>query len=266
MRLSLADEAVRLGGNLDPQQRSLLQDATACAVAGLRKLRRKLQKRQATKKYIAAHHEVHLGRVRDWQQRNREHRRIYSLKYHKAHVESRRAQQRASKARHAERFRLRAVEWSRKNRQKNGDKLRAYHRGYRPKWRAKQKVENPCFLLKDRLRSALKRGLTQHGLKKTARTEAMTGCSVDHLRKHFESQFVNGMSWANPESYSIDHIIPISAFNLLDAEERFWSFNWQNLRPMPLLENKRKHATVPFPLPPWLPTHIAQRIIHRSTL
>lgn len=251
MPSSLADEAVRLAGNLDPQQRSRLQNAMAVAAVGLRKLRLRVVQRRAVRRYNKRHPDRRLQ---------------YGRKYYKAHAVTIRANQLASRARHPERNKLRILKWSRSNRQKNGDKIRAYHRAYRPKWRAKQKVENPCYLLKDRLRSALKRGLTQHGLKKTARTEAMTGCSVEHLRKHFESQFVNGMSWANPESYSIDHIVPISAFNLLDAEERFWSFNWQNLRPMPLLDNKRKHATIPSPLPSWLPAHISERILHRSQL
>lgn len=247
MRSSLADEAVRLGANLDPKQRSKLRVEMVKAADGLKRLRRLARCRLAVKK---------------WQSKNREKRRIDCNKYYKENQPKRLAQKKASVRRHRETRR----KWSKLYRAVNGDKIREYHRKYRPVWRAKQMATNPEYVLKDRMRSCLKRGLNNQNLKKTARTEAMVGCTMAHLRAHIEGQFLPGMSWSDPSSYSIDHIIPLYAFNLLDKEELYWSFNWRNLRPLPLLENKSKHAKVPLPLPNWLPFHIATRIILRSTL
>lgn len=276
MQLSLADEAVRSVGSLDPQQRLLLQSATENAVDALKKLRLRVLQRKAEAAYrsknlvllaskqrarVARNPELQRRRVSESNKRHRKERNAYERRYYIQNKEKCIARNRRSESKHPETRRKRLPIYRAANR----EHIREYHRKYRPEWRKKQVETNPEFVLKDRMRSCLKRGLSNHNLKKTARTEAMVGCTMAHLRAHIEAQFQPGMSWSNPASYSIDHIIPLCAFNLLDEEERFWSFNWRNLRPMDLTENKAKHARVEFPLPQWLPYHIADRIMDRCS-
>ncbi len=263
-RLSLADEAVRLGGNLDPLRRSLLLAAIQNSAVALKRLRRRVNKALEMRRRRALNPELYRWRVRQSNARHKDRRLIYNRNYHRAHKEQRKLDQLRSIRRDPERYRKRRSAYGKHYRAVKGDQVREYHRKYNPGWRAKEMRENPEFVLKDRMRSALLRGLKSHNLKKTQRTESMVGCSIAHLKAHIESQFLPGMSWADNASYSIDHIVPLKAFNLLDPEERFWSFNWRNLRPMDLWLNKSKHATISFPLPSWLPAHLADRIHKRS--
>jgi len=58
------------------------------------------------------------------------------------------------------------------------------------------------------------------------------GCNVDILRKWLEFQFDKDMNWNNyGKLWTIDHILPISLFNLTSENEQNIVFNWKNLQP-----------------------------------
>ena len=85
-------------------------------------------------------------------------------------------------------------------------------------------------VLRARLNHALK------GRTKVGSAIKFLGCSVDYLRVHLESQFVENMSWDNygsgKDKWSIDHIIPLSMVDLTD-ESKFAQVNhYTNLRPL----------------------------------
>lgn len=65
------------------------------------------------------------------------------------------------------------------------------------------------------------------------------GCSVDHLKKHLESQFQPGMTWENWGKFGwhIDHIIPLCTFDLADEEQFKKATHYTNLRPLWWHEN-----------------------------
>jgi hypothetical protein len=75
------------------------------------------------------------------------------------------------------------------------------------------------------------------------------GCSSEELRKHLESQFVDGMSWENYgiHGWHIDHIMPCSAFNLQDDFQAKTCFNWKNLRPLWASDNIAKSNKITLP-------------------
>lgn len=57
-------------------------------------------------------------------------------------------------------------------------------------------------------------------------------CSTSHLVKWLEYQFDEDMSWDNyPEYWTIDHVLPLSLFDLDDEEQQNIAFNWKNLQP-----------------------------------
>ncbi len=95
--------------------------------------------------------------------------------------------------------------------------------------------------LRARIWYALKRGKTvllERG------TEKLVGCSVQELKDHLERQFKPGMTWSNwgrlPDQWEIDHIRPCMSFDLSDPEEREMCFNYRNLQPLWMPENKSK--------------------------
>jgi hypothetical protein len=79
---------------------------------------------------------------------------------------------------------------------------------------------------------------------KSGYTLELLGCSVDFLKKHLESQFKEGMSWDNygKNGWHIDHIKPLSSFNLNKKEEIYKCWNYKNLQPWWWYENIKKRS------------------------
>jgi len=64
---------------------------------------------------------------------------------------------------------------------------------------------------------------------------------LDDLKTFIECQFSEGMSWDNRCSvWELDHVIPISKFDLQVAEHKMVCFHWCNLKPIAKTDNKRK--------------------------
>jgi len=99
------------------------------------------------------------------------------------------------------------------------------------------------YILRNRLAMALKRGT------KTGSAIRDLGCSVEYLRKHLERQFKVGMSWENfgkgARMWNIDHVIPLSSFDLSDLEQVKVAVNYKNLQPLWQSDNSRKGAKHP---------------------
>lgn len=71
--------------------------------------------------------------------------------------------------------------------------------------------------------------------------------SIEELRKHIESQFDDKMNWDNYGSYwHLDHIVPISAFNITSYEDEDFKTCWalSNLRPLEGRENIKKGSKI----------------------
>jgi hypothetical protein len=83
------------------------------------------------------------------------------------------------------------------------------------------------------------------------RCESLTvliGNSVSGWREHLERQFEKGMSWENyGVKWDVEHVMPISSFDLTKKEGIRAAFNWLNTRPMWKWENNRKGARITEP-------------------
>lgn len=81
--------------------------------------------------------------------------------------------------------------------------------------------------------------------KKAGRTwETLVGYSLSDLCRHLERQFLPGMSWSNLDQWHIDHIIPVSSFDLSDVDDENFAacFALTNLRPLWARDNLKKHS------------------------
>ena len=69
------------------------------------------------------------------------------------------------------------------------------------------------------------------------------GCSIEELKIHLESQFTEGMNWGNHGLYGwhIDHIIPLSGFDLTNLNELKKACNYNNLQPLWAEDNLKKN-------------------------
>lgn len=113
------------------------------------------------------------------------------------------------------------------------------------KYHKERTARDPQFLLSKRSRTRLRSALRMVNIQKSKRTKDYIGCSYAFLKKHIESQFRDGMTWDKPNSFHIDHIRPVSSFNLLDPEQLKQAFHWTNLQPLTPEENMKKGARFP---------------------
>jgi hypothetical protein len=104
----------------------------------------------------------------------------------------------------------------------------------------KRYATDPIFVLvrRERVRAydALK------GIRKSAKTETLLGCSYQEFKDHIEKQFCDGMGWHNMGAWHIDHIRPLASFNLADEAQQRLAFHYSNQRPLWAKENMKKGA------------------------
>lgn len=72
------------------------------------------------------------------------------------------------------------------------------------------------------------------------------GCSIEELKRYLESRFQPGMTWENwsLRGWHIDHVMPLSSFDLGDREQFLAAAHHTNLQPMWAIENIAKSGRV----------------------
>lgn len=89
------------------------------------------------------------------------------------------------------------------------------------------------------------------GIKKSAPTLKLLGCSIEFFKAWLESQFKVGMTWDNYGPYwHVDHIRPCASFDLSDPAQQRACAHFSNLQPLEATLNRRKSAK-------WNPVPIA---------
>lgn len=97
-----------------------------------------------------------------------------------------------------------------------------------------------CASLRSRTAHAIKRQLGNREV--SAVTGA--GCTSDFLFKYIESLFEPGMNWGNYglKGWHIDHIKPLTSFDLTDLEQQKAAIHYTNLQPLWARDNLSKGA------------------------
>jgi hypothetical protein len=110
----------------------------------------------------------------------------------------------------------------------------------------RRKLQSNKIKISDRLRTLIRNSIKYYGKgrKKNTKTEILLGCDIDFFIKHLENQFIEWMDWENYGNgvgkWNIDHIEPISSFDLSNLEEQKKAFNYKNCRPMDSIDNLKK--------------------------
>jgi len=143
-------------------------------------------------------------------------------------------------------------EWLlRQEKRRKGKLLRL--RKFIPKW-AKGDVDSEqlClarFTLRSRMAVGMRRSLNlgKHS-SRCFKWETLVGYTVEDLRKQFEQQFTEGMTWENfmRGEIHIDHKIPHVKFKFTKAEDKEFRICWSlnNLQPLWAKDNLRKGCRV----------------------
>lgn len=104
----------------------------------------------------------------------------------------------------------------------------------------KRRAFDVQFRLKEYLRGRLNKVLRSNY--KSGSAVRDLGCSIPELKQYLESKFKPGMSWENHGRYGwhIDHIIPLSSFDLTDRDQFLKACHYTNLQPLWAKDNLSK--------------------------
>jgi hypothetical protein len=149
---------------------------------------------------------------KEWHGRNLEHRKIYL---------------RDLRRNNPERYQAYKKKWSKEN----PEKYRAMR---------KRELENPSARIASYMRTRIRLALLAQRVWKRGKTLELLGCSIPELRKHLEDRFLGDMNWENYGQWHIDHIRPISSFNLMEADQQKIAFHYSNLQPLWAVDNLKK--------------------------
>ncbi len=186
------------------------------------------------KEYNERNKERLILKKREWNERNSEKLKQQRKKWKEENKEKVKVSNKLSFERNIKRYQKYQKKWIENNRDKS--------REYSKKWRKK----NPTYyldkinsdlgfrlagILRSRLRKAIK------GNFKSGSAVRDLGCSISELKQWLERQFRPGMSWSNYGDWHIDHIIPLSSFDLTNRKQFKKACHWFNLRPLWASEN-----------------------------
>lgn len=188
---------------------------------------------EITVAYARRDPEKHRQQTKSWRLKNVEAARAKRIiNYYKNHAETL-AKMKARRAANPQSYR----DSTRAYRQRNPEKVREYERQHR----RNNKNARLAHCLRSRLREAL------YGRAKNGSAVQLLGCSLSDAIAFIESQFLPGMTWDNwgqgrrdQRRWHIDHIKPLSSFDLSNPEQLAAACHHTNMRPLWCDENWSK--------------------------
>jgi hypothetical protein len=161
-------------------------------------------KSESDKRHYLKNREKRLQYFSDWQKDNRDHLNEYHQKW----------------------------------REKNIDK----HREYKRKYEKYRKDTDPIYKLINNFRTAIYQVLKENNVQKNGHYFDILKYSPENLIEHLESKFKDNMTWDNYGEWHVDHIKPISLFQITEIGDNEFMSCWslENLQPLWGEENIRK--------------------------
>jgi hypothetical protein len=187
---------------------------------------KKCHKAKLKHEYYVRNKEKCLEKGKKWRQDNIERIKERDLEYHRRNKELRNQQ---------------AKEYYEKNRDKIRAQREEFHKNNpdNRKEQQKKRREIPEVKLEMTLRRRARRCLI-HG----KRCMEYLGCSIDFLKEWFKFQFNlidENMTLENHGTYwEIDHVKPVSSFDLTIEDDIKQCFHWTNVSPLEKSLNKKK--------------------------
>jgi Prasinovirus endonuclease VII len=202
------------------------------------------QKREAMRRYRAAHPEYKYIPGKATKAKIRESQRLWRQKNAELVKQQRRDGMRRAYEVNPEKYRTRAKTWRDTNPKRAAEIQKKVRRKRLPLFRAyfQNRLDtDPNFkmaaILRNRLKNALKRGT------KTGSAIDLLGCSIENFWTYLESKFETGMTRENHGSvWHVDHIMPCALFDLTKPEHQQRCFHFSNLQPLFAIDNLRKGA------------------------
>lgn len=175
-------------------------------------------KLEAAEKY-SSNKDVYALRNKKWQQENKEKVNAKTRRYYNNNKEL---------------SKIRRAEWGKANPEKvNKIKRKSYYDKY---------YNDMNFKLKLTIRNRTAKLIKRRDVGESA--IKAVGCDIAELKNYLESKFQPGMTWENygTQGWHIDHIRPLSSFDLTDPEQFRQACHYTNLQPLWAKDNLKKGA------------------------
>ena len=170
-----------------------------------------------------------------WIRNNPERSKAIKQRWQSANAEIKREKEAKKRQSDPDKYRQRVREWRAANseRQKENSRRASKVRRSDPHKRVSSAIGLGVW-------KAIRKG------KALRKWSELLGYSEKELIAHLERQFSAGMTWENYGKWHIDHILPVSSFNIQGPDcpelKRAWSL--PNLRPLWANDNLKKNARV----------------------
>lgn len=179
----------------------------------------KLRKKMREKAWREANKDKVRLKAKNWEKNNRVKRNLRKKIWRKENKDYYKSKQKISRKK-----------WS--SQPKNKNKKNEYHR--------KKLKTDVQYKLSHNLRCRLYKFLNHK--RKAGSAVKDLGCNINELKTYLESKFLPGMSWDNHGQYGwhIDHIKPLSSFDLSDRDQFLQACHYTNLQPLWWQDNLTK--------------------------
>lgn len=150
-----------------------------------------------------------------------------------------------------EKYHERAAQWREDNRELLNERFRTRYRKTQTEYILNRNKTDPLFYQKSNFGRRVAESLKY--IRETGKIsendkmwEEVVGYTLKDLAEHLQSLFTEGMSWSNYGEWQLDHIIPISAFNIKEIgdEEFLKCWDLKNLQPLWKKDNIRKSNNI----------------------
>ena len=182
---------------------------------------------------------------KEWRVRNAEHIKNYNKKYKQENEKAVKAQAKKFRLENKDKVKKLYSDWYYSNVEYNQKKRKKWNENNREKineYRRNRYKTNINTKISFNIRGRLKEVLKHKGYKKSKPTFYYIGCTPQELKQHLESQFTEGMTWENYglHGWHIDHIVPLSKFDLSKEENIKLASHYSNLQPLWAIDNMKK--------------------------
>ena len=180
------------------------------------------------KKYYADNKESIATKNADYRQRNKEKIAAKNVDYYKENKEKIAAKNADYYKENKEKIAARVADYYKDNKEKLNTQNTVYRRN--------RYKNDENFRLLQKTRSRIYEALNGRG--KSFRTRYILGISLDLYKKWIRFQMTPEMDFSN---IHIDHVKPISSFDISNEDELLECFNWINTQPLLKKDNLKKN-------------------------
>ena len=193
-----------------------------------------LRARERAREWARNNRDRYNANMRRWSAENPEKKKLFGDRWKKANKERCNEQRRVRRAANPHQMRDEMRKWRAENPERN----REYGREYNRRRRASSPIRRLEHSFRERTRKALR------GAVKSEAIVRLLGISIEGFKAHLEKQFRPGMSWENYgfRGWHVDHIRPLSSFDLSDPVQQAAAFHYINTQPLWMAENFSKHT------------------------